>query len=118
MVINMNLDPVISDETLKNLAEHYDQDLCQSFVRLSGWEQDALFKEAAKRAHISIKTAVDAAMFDNDALAMALEAKSAQRLYDDICACMIEHIDDCIDEFNDAIEEARSEPARPLSDFI
>lgn len=114
----MNIEPVISSETLQNLAEAYDQEFCPSFVRLSGWEQDALFKEAAKRAHISIKTAVDAAMFDNDALAMALEAKSAQRLYDDVCKAMIEHIDDCIDEFNEAIEEARSEPARPKSDFI
>lgn len=114
----MNLEPVISDDTLKNLAEHYDRESCPIFVLLNDAEKNDLFKEASKRAHISIKTAVDAALFDNDALAMALEGKSAQRLYNDVCRAMISPIDDCIDEYNNAIEEARSEPARPQSDFI
>ena len=114
----MNIEPVISDETLKNLAEHYDQDFCPSFVRLEDKHKYKLYVEAANRAHISIQTAAMGALFEHNALSMAVEAKSAQRLYDDVCRSMIEHIDVCIDEYNDAIEDARSEPARPLSDFI
>jgi len=114
----MRIEPVISDETLESIALFHGDFFCPSFSKLWETQQKTLYLEASKRAHISIYNTVINALFENKALSMSIEAQSAQRLYDDVIRSMIDSIDDCIDEYNDAIEEARSEPARPQSDFI